>query len=185
MKTYPRRRKAHHPRVPAFVPVPLRNRSDGWTNERQARFLAALAITRSVAAAARTVGMARETAYRLRTKRGAESFARAWDQVLGRASANRKVSPEERALRAIGTLIQPRVYRGKCTGIAQKADNSALLGHLADLDRSCAAADGADRRSQSFAGNPAVHAAPLPRRFHRPISAPGARSLAPEREGSR
>jgi hypothetical protein len=185
MKTYPRRRKAHHPRVPPFVPVPLRNRSDGWTNERQARFLAALAITRSVAAAARTVGMARETAYRLRTKRGAESFARAWDQVLGRASANRKVSPEERALRAIGTLIQPRVYRGKCTGIAQKADNSALLGHLADLDRSCAAAEGPIRRSQSFAGNPAVHAAPLPRRFHRPISAPGARFLAPEREGSR
>ena len=187
MKTYPsiRRRKARHPRVPAFVPVPQRVRHDGWTPERQARFLAALAVTRSVSAAARNVGMARETAYRLRTKRGAESFAFAWDEVLGRAPGKRKVSDEERAMRAIGTLIQPRIYRGKCTAIAQKADNSALLGHLADLDRVCAAAGMPAGKSQCFTRLSAVHAAPLPRGAPGPISAPGAPLLAPEREGSR
>jgi hypothetical protein len=137
MKTYPptRRRKARHPRVPAFVPVLQRARSDGWSPERQAHFLAQLAITRSVSAAARAVGMARETAYRLRARPGAESFAAAWDCVLGRAGPKRKVTFEERRVRAMVGLIQPRIYRGKCTAIVRKADNSALLAYLADLDR--------------------------------------------------
>ena len=137
MKTYPRiaPRKAHHPRVPAFVPVRQRARSDGWTAERQAHFLAELAITRSVTKAARKVGMARETAYRLRAKPGAESFAAAWDRVLGRDGPKRKVTFAERRLRAMVGLIQPHIYRGKCTGIARKADNSALLSYLAALDR--------------------------------------------------
>ena len=34
--------------------------------------------------------MARETAYRLRAKPGAESFAFAWDRVLGRDGPNRR-----------------------------------------------------------------------------------------------
>ena len=73
------RRTAHIPpprrKVPAFVPVPLRARADGWTPLRQAEFLGYLAETRSVAEAARRVNMARETAYRLRDRPGAESFA--------------------------------------------------------------------------------------------------------------
>ena len=152
MKTYPRtlRRKPHHPRVPAFVPVLLRVRSDGWTPERQAHFLAQLAITRSVSAAARAVGMARETAYRLRARPGAESFAAAWDKVLGRERPIRKVTFAERRVRAMVGSIRPHVYRGKCTAIVRKADNSALLGYLADLDR-FAREKGEDREwSQSF-----------------------------------
>ena len=47
--------------MPAFVPVPLRTRSDGWTPLKQAEFLGYLAETRSVAEAARRVNMARET----------------------------------------------------------------------------------------------------------------------------
>ena len=138
MKTYPkaRRRKAHHPRVPAFLPVLQRARSDGWTPERQARFLAELAITRSVTKAARKVGMARETAYRLRARPGGESFAAAWDTALGRDGPKPMVTFEERARRALEGLLQPRIYRGKCTAIARKADNSALLGYMAQLDRS-------------------------------------------------
>lgn len=139
MKTYPRRRtrKARHPRVAAFMPVPQRARRDGWTPQRQAAFLAALAITRSVSAAARKVGMARETAYRLRAKRGAESFAAAWDQALGRDPGKRKVTPEERVVRALQGLLKPRIYRGECKVIARKVDDSALLAYLAHLDRVC------------------------------------------------
>ena len=126
--------RARHVRVPAFLPVPLRPRADGWTPLRQAGFLVALARTRSVAAAAKAVGMARATAYRLRGKPGAESFAAAWDAVLGHGF-KRKVTPEERMRRAFDELIRPLVRGGQCVGLARKADNSALLSLLAQLDR--------------------------------------------------
>ena len=185
MKTYPPvvRARARHARVPAFVPV--RPRCDGWTQGRQARFLAELAMSRSVVAAARAVGMARETAYRLRRKPGAESFAAAWDQVLGRGPGKRKVTAEERQLRALASLLKPHIYRGKYTGIARKADNSALLGHLAHLDRVCREEHETVRRSQSFAASPAVHEPPLPRRAPDPISGRRRSSLAPDAQGSR
>jgi len=158
MKSYPRSapRKARHPRVPAFVPVPVRARADGWTPSRQAAFLAELAITRSVLAAARKVGMARETAYRLRARAGAESFAAAWDAVLGRSAGSpRKVTHDERVRRALGALIKPLIYRGRHVATMPKADNRALLGHLAQLDRSERAERQAWLRSQGFAGRSA------------------------------
>lgn len=57
-------------------------RPDGWTPERQARFLAALAATRSVTDAARAVSMSRESAYRLRARDRRGLFAYLWDQAL-------------------------------------------------------------------------------------------------------
>lgn len=190
MKTYPpaRRRKARHPRVPAFLPVPQRVRSDGWTPERQARFLAELAITRSVTKAARKVGMARETAYRLRAKPGAQSFAAAWDRVLGRDGPKTKVTFEDRARRALEGLLQPRIYGGECTAITRKADNSALLRHLAALDRIGNDEERAGGRSQSFAPRLACHetaqSPALPRRVRGPISASRRAIFASKRQGS-
>src|SRR3546814_389368 len=70
-------------RVPWFHPVPLQPRHDGWHPAKQAEFLAHLYLTRSVAKAARSVGRSRESAYRLRSRDMAESFARAWDHALG------------------------------------------------------------------------------------------------------
>ena len=134
-RSAPPPRKPRHIRVPAFLPVPLRARADGWTPLRQAQFLVALARTRSVRKAASAAGMTRETAYRLRGKPGAESFAAAWDTVLGFA-AKRKVTPEERMRRAFDELVRPLVRGGQCVGLARKADNSALLALLAQLDLS-------------------------------------------------
>ncbi|KPL69375.1 hypothetical protein SZ64_15425 [Erythrobacter sp. SG61-1L] len=157
MKSYPPRRPARHARVPAFSPVPLRARADGWTPRRQAAFLAHLAITRSVREAARRVGMARETAYRLRAKPGAESFAAAWDAVLGRAPAQadaaqkRKVTPQERGQRALFGLLKPVTYGGQHVGTMRKADNSALLAYLAQLDRAGRQSGSPPGRSQGFA----------------------------------
>lgn len=187
MKRYPavRRRKAHHPRVPPFVPVPLRARADGWTAERQARFLAELAITRSVSAAARAVRMARETAYRLRSRPGAESFAAAWDQILGREGPARKVSTEERARRALEGFLKAQIYRGRYVGVHRKADNSALLGHLAALERSLVDEAQVWGRSQSFTSAPASTAAPLPRRAPAPICSATGAPPAPPTRGSR
>ena len=156
MKTYPPRSPACHIRVPAFLPVSGRRRADGWTALRQAAFLVALARSGSVSQAAREVGMARETAYRLRSREGAESFAAAWDRVIGRRTVRAgtghggKVTAEERARRALDGLIRPMSYGGVFIGIAPKADNSALLAHLAQLERRPAARAAASERSQGF-----------------------------------
>ncbi|MGX7953683.1 hypothetical protein ACWPM1_14115 [Tsuneonella sp. HG249] len=187
MKSYPRRqrRKARHPRVPGFLPVPLRARADGWTAERQARFLAALAVTRSVSAAARQVGMARETAYRLRSKPGAESFAAAWDAVLGRGAGKRKVTTAELRRRALAGLLQPRIYRGELTHIGQKPDNSALLRYLAQLDRADRNDFDASEWSHSFADACVCQGSPLPPRRRAPISTVRRDDEAPVLRGRR
>ncbi|WP_336978423.1 hypothetical protein [Altererythrobacter fulvus] len=172
MKHYSRTspRRARHARVPAFSPVPLRARADGWTPRRQAAFLAALAITRCVAKAARRVKMARETAYRLRAKPGAGSFAAAWDKVLGkvRDATRRKVTGEERVQRALFDLLRPVIYRGEHVGTMRTADNSALLGHLARIDRASLSPRDGGERSQGFAG---ACASPLPGLPGAPVAA--------------
>ncbi|HEU0043331.1 hypothetical protein [Sphingomonas sp.] len=62
-----------------FTPVPVRARRDGWTPQRQRDFIAALADVRCVVVAARLVGRSFQTAYRLRARADAVSFAAAWD----------------------------------------------------------------------------------------------------------
>jgi hypothetical protein len=96
-----------------------------------AAFLGALAVTGSVRAAAQRVGMARETAYRLRRRPGAASFARAWDAVLRRPTApSPKVTPEELAQRAVHGLLKPLIYAGPHVATVPKPDNSSLLRFL-------------------------------------------------------
>jgi hypothetical protein len=57
-------------------------RRDGWTAERQLRFLEALAHTRNVRRAAASAGMSREGAYRFRQRPGSALFAALWDLAL-------------------------------------------------------------------------------------------------------
>ncbi len=61
---------------------PAKIRRDGWTPERQLRFLAALARTPSITKAAAYAGMSRESAYRLRARKDGALFAAAWDHAL-------------------------------------------------------------------------------------------------------
>lgn len=160
MKTYAQ--PAPRRRIPAFHPVPLRARADGWTPLRQAEFLARLALTRSVSAAARAVGMARETAYRLRRREGAESFAAAWDAVLTPPGATAKVTLPALHHRVAQGRLRPVVRRGMFLGVVQKADNSALLALLARIDRAAGrtaqAAEGHGRKTQGKC----LHACPSP-----------------------
>lgn len=123
-------------RPPFFRPVPLRARCDGWSEARQCGFLVQLYVTGTVTAAARGVGMTRASAYRLRAREGAESFAAAWDRVLlppgsGRCAAPgedfRKVTNATLAWRLETGLVQPVVYRGRMVGMRRKPDNSALF----------------------------------------------------------
>lgn len=70
------------PKLPEFDIAPTRKRHAGWTAERQRRFIDHLALTGNVGEACAVVGVASSSAYRLRNKAGAESFARAWDAAL-------------------------------------------------------------------------------------------------------
>ena len=124
------------PRVPPFYPVPLRARRDGWTVRRQADFLGYLAEFGSVIAAAETVGMSRKSAYQLRARPGAESFAAAWDAALG--LPERKVTVADTMFLACEGLIRLRFFRGRYIGSHQVPDNTALLRLVSRLDRAVA-----------------------------------------------
>ncbi len=137
-----RHRSARWPayrRVPCFTPVPLRARRDGWTPERQARFLGWLAQTGCITQAAAKLGMARETAYRLRRREGAESFAHAWDAIMairsGREAPRRKVTLDERWFLAMEGGFVVRMRRGRFVRTWRKPSTSALLSLLASYDR--------------------------------------------------
>lgn len=68
-------------RIPAhlltFAPVPLRARRDGWTPERQRRYVLALAATGHGGRAAALVGLSPQSACALSRRPGAEGFSRA------------------------------------------------------------------------------------------------------------
>lgn len=84
--------------VPAFTPAPTRKKHAGWTAERQREFIEHLALTGSVGEACALVGLASSSAYRLRNKAGAESFARAWDAALSLAATRLAAIAFDRAL---------------------------------------------------------------------------------------
>jgi hypothetical protein len=104
----------------AFTPVVLvRVRHDGWTPRRQHDFIAALAAMGSVSHALRAVGMTKQSAYTLRGRPGAESFAAAWDIALQMGY--------DRALhvaidRATNGVLSPHFYRGKLIGMRHRFD---------------------------------------------------------------
>lgn len=75
----------------AFSPVPVRRRRDGWTAERQRRFITLLAETGNVRLSAEAVGMTDRSAHRLAIREDAEDFSHAWDAAL-RVCARRGVS---------------------------------------------------------------------------------------------
>jgi hypothetical protein len=81
-------------------------RRDGWTAERQLRFLDVLARSRSVTAAATSVGMSRESAYRLRSRLAGGLFALLWDRALvpdaTRAEGHSEALSDGRIARLLG-----------------------------------------------------------------------------------
>lgn len=94
------------PRI-RFTPVQLKARHDGWSPERQFRFIEVLAATRSVTKACRAVGMSRDSAYTLRDRAEAAQFRLAWTKALEPGLAGeRRRSP--RALQRLKRLEQRR-----------------------------------------------------------------------------
>jgi hypothetical protein len=84
-----------------WVPVRRRPRHDGWTEEKQRRFIEALADTGLVSHAAKAVGMGRASANRLRRSPHGAAFARAWDAARLHAGAALEDIAFERAIEGI------------------------------------------------------------------------------------
>ena len=104
-----------------FTPVPVRPRHDGWTPLRQTMFILALAELRCVVAAARIVGMNWQTAYRLRARPDAGSFAAAWDRALAPPPVAHGTG------RAIDGVATPIRYRGRQVGERRRYDNRLAM----------------------------------------------------------
>jgi hypothetical protein len=81
-----------------WVPVRRRPRRDGWTEEKQRRFIEVLADTGQVRLAAKAVGLSREGAYQLRRSAHGAAFARAWDAARAHAGALLEDIAFERAI---------------------------------------------------------------------------------------
>ncbi len=115
------------PPVPDFTPVPRAPRRGGWTAERQRSFIAALAATGSVTAAADAVGMHVTAAYKLRTAEGAESFCAAWSAALDAGVAALKTIAFDRAVNGVPVAV---VWKGQIKGETTRYDNRLLVSVL-------------------------------------------------------
>jgi hypothetical protein len=100
--------RTHQSTPPSSSPASpaCRIRKDGWTTDRQVKFIIALNKTRSVTRAAAAAGMSRESAYRLRDRPGHSDFARAWDAAV--ASKGHKLSAESHTRAQPAALNSPR-----------------------------------------------------------------------------
>jgi hypothetical protein len=91
-----------------WVPVRRRQRYDGWTEEKQRRFIEVLADTGLVTKAAKAVGLSRESAHRLRRQPHAADFARAWDIAREHAAGLLEDIAFERAIEGVEQDIHDR-----------------------------------------------------------------------------
>lgn len=110
-----------------FAPVILARRARGWTHDAQIAFIAALSRHGVVAQAARSVGCTPRSAYYLRARPGAESFAAAWDWAL-------EMGLDESRARAVALgqerLERPIVRRGQIVGTRSEPNHRLLFAAL-------------------------------------------------------
>lgn len=113
------------------LPARLAEHSDGppsWTSERQAAFLSHLAATHNVARAARSVGMSRQSAYRLRARLHGEPFDRAWAAAF---QCHFDALAEAAMERALNGVEVPHYHKGELIGTSRRYDERLTLGLLA------------------------------------------------------
>lgn len=115
-----------------FEPVPVKARHDGWTAERQRGFIDRLVVTGCVSRSARAVGMTPQSARSLRTRKGAASFSRAWDQAL---ESGRSYQIDVGLERSVLGERRPILRKGRVVGETVRFDNRLTMVVLNALDR--------------------------------------------------
>ncbi len=110
-----------------WVPVRRRPRYDGWTDEKQRRFIEVLADTGIVTVAAKAVGMSRESANRLRRSPHGAAFARAWDAAREHSGSALEDIAFERAIEGVEHNVFDEYGNVICT---KRVYNDRLLQFL-------------------------------------------------------
>lgn len=119
--------------IPAFTPWrPKRERVTGWLPDTQRAFIRELTRIGSVSAAARAVGKTARSAYQLREKAGAESFAAAWEMAVMEGQDHAQQIAIERALHG---EVMPTFRRGKFTGYKMVYNTRLLVAALGSAKR--------------------------------------------------
>lgn len=133
--------------LPTFTPVPRHyNRFDGWTPERQTRFIEALADLGSVRAAAHAVNMTPEGAYHLRRHADAGEFRKAWEAALALGVQRLEDVAMERALNGVEV---PVYCFGKIIGTRRVYNDALLMFMLRNRSAKRFAADSLHKPSAS------------------------------------
>lgn len=107
-------------------PRPLRH--DMWTKAKMAQFLRELAATHNVAAAAKAVGMSRQSAYRMRARLKGEPFDIAWETAFQHGYDALAQAALERALHGVEV---PHFHKGELVHISRKFDERLTVFLLA------------------------------------------------------
>lgn len=102
----------------------LRERHDGWTAARRARFLTVLAHTGCVRDACRVVGLASTNAYRTRAR--LPDFAKRWDDALARANKGLVATAYARAVEG----VEEPIIRGDKVVATRRRYSDSLLALL-------------------------------------------------------
>jgi hypothetical protein len=120
-----------NPAVPAFTPVKLRMRHDGWTPAKQVEFIEALAACGCVDEACRRVGRSRQSAYDLYRRPEAGPFRLAWEAALEHAV---KRMADAAFSRAINGVAIPIFYKGEQVGERRRYDERLTMFMLRHYD---------------------------------------------------
>lgn len=119
------------PLAPAFTAPTHANgpprRGDRWTPAKMADFLRQLSATHSVSAAAKSAGMSRQAAYRLRSRLKGKPFDLAWDAAFHHSYQNLPYAALERALNGIEV---PHYYKGELIGTSRRFDERLTVALL-------------------------------------------------------
>ena len=120
---------------------------DRWNKPKMAAFLRELAACHSVAAAARSVGMSRQSAYRLRARLKGEPFDLGWETAFQHSYDALHQAALERALH--GTQV-PVFFNGEQIGTRQHYDERLTCFLLAARNRGGAQQLGRYRAAADF-----------------------------------
>jgi hypothetical protein len=117
--------------APPLPPVHVR-KGDRWNKSRMVDFLRQLAATHSVSAAARSVGMSRNSAYRLRNRLKGQPFDIAWEAAFRHGYDNLAHAALDRALNGVEV---PHYCNGELVGTSRKFDERLTVALLAMRNR--------------------------------------------------
>jgi hypothetical protein len=137
------------PRNPddATSPVARRDRHTAWTREKMGQFIETLAACGSVTEAARSVGMTRQAAYRLRARMIGQPFDVAWGAALEFGLQQVAHEAMDRALN--GTRV-PIFWKGEEVGEKRVFNERAVLNLLFNANRIGGSAVGRDWALKNF-----------------------------------